>query len=736
MAVLTSVKSGYWSDPSTWNLGRTPQAGDQVVISSGHTVTYDVVEGSSLDVELGTSGTSTDVDIYGTLQFDPDATQPLRLRYKGVIRIRETGKLICGTNDNPMPVKVTIWKTTSGAPMIYFYNNAELSLVGSPNVPYDAQEGWYRYITKLAASAASGATQITVEDDLNWQVGDAIWMPRLPAAETPLTVTNPHYAFVTAVNGNTLTLSAGLPHDYPAGIEVAKINRSITLKTAATGQYIISRVGSNDVLTITGFKWVWVDAPSSVAYWVYFATFHSDIEYTTFVSNYSAYPTLSQASSSVKIRHHVGNSFQFSNIIAEHFGGITGGQFFLAGNYQPAVWENARVWDLFAYGNQSSKVLFKNCQAFVVAVRQSLLYQFEGCDIYGFTYITGYGVPYLARVIANRCRFYNYSHLGFSTTWKNRFDWGLAGGLALWDFVDCEFFGTWVEPSVFSDPFGHDIPKVRFINKKVGDTLIPYQEFQAGGICTTDTSLVPLEGGLPYTLKFEPKNPNLPFVYQFSLNEANNAVEIWSYVDTSQASIPSDRRVEIIPVAYNLVVDPWLDEYPRLGYASIPAADRQWRRILVYAPYSWESINGRVLVRGSSGAIWLGWRSKRMNLSLINPYLVVDASANSVYTWVGDMQIYLPAIPLNQPMDIYCQFVNLSTNVVAAQLRLRQFGSTSPITIISGQSSGDIWVFPITDSVLSLLAQKVYYAGEFILMLADNSTVTLPAPPLTFFLQA
>jgi hypothetical protein len=42
MATLTSVQSGNWSAASTWNLNRVPAAGDQVVISSGHTVTYDM----------------------------------------------------------------------------------------------------------------------------------------------------------------------------------------------------------------------------------------------------------------------------------------------------------------------------------------------------------------------------------------------------------------------------------------------------------------------------------------------------------------------------------------------------------------------------------------------------------------------------------------------------------------------------------------------------------------------
>jgi hypothetical protein len=55
-----------------------------------------------------------------------------------------------------MPVPVTIMKTTAGYHMIMYDNNAEVSLVGSPNVPYDSQAGYYRFITTLASSAAAG----------------------------------------------------------------------------------------------------------------------------------------------------------------------------------------------------------------------------------------------------------------------------------------------------------------------------------------------------------------------------------------------------------------------------------------------------------------------------------------------------------------------------------------------------------------------------------------------------
>jgi hypothetical protein len=288
---------------------------------------------------------------------------------------------------------------------------------------------------------------------------------------------------------------------------------------------------------------------------------------------------------------------------------------------------------------------------------------------------------------------------------------------------------------MFADAVGYDLPKVRFVNKKVGDTIIKEQEFQASGIITTTDGLIPADAPLKaaYSYRFEPKNSNLPLVYQFPLNESDNLLEVWSYVDTSQYPIPSDRRVEIVPQSYGLQSDPWSGDTPRLGFAPIPAANLQWQKIALFAPYTWEKAVGRILVRDSSGAIWLVWRSRRISLSLFNPYLFVDASTKSVYTNVADMTIYLSALPLSQPTMILVQFLNVGQAINSAALQIRQFGSTSIIASVSGLSSGSTWVFDIPDSVIDQLAPQIYYAAEFVLTLADNSTLVLPQPAMVVF---
>jgi hypothetical protein len=742
MATLTSRQSGLWTNSATWDLNRVPAAGDQVVISSGHIVTYNVVEGSANDVILGSSSnpSAIDIDIYGTLQFDTSATQPLRLRFNGYIRIRSTGKLIVGTPSNPMPVRVTIMKTTAGYHMIMYDNNAEVSLVGSPNVPYDSQAGWYRFVTTLASSAASGATQITVSENLNWQAGDWVMLPRLPAAEAQTSIVLPFLAQVTAVSGNTLTLSTSLPQAYPAGAWVAKVNRPILISfnNNSNTYYPFANAASGNYPNVTGLRWVWFQVSGTSPY--YFMTNgnlnDSNISYNTLLPNYLAYHTILNANiTEPTVFYHCGAPFQALDKPVRHIGGVFTSNIYLFGGRRHVVIENAFIWSWYIWASYSAKAHIKNCTIFNSALRLNLYHIIEDSIFYGLHYYQGYGVPYLTRNIFRNCKFYNYSHLGYSTTFRNRFDWGDINAVMLADYLDCELYGTWVEPYTFADAVGYDLPRVRFVNKKVGDTIIKEQEFQAGGIITTTEGLLPPDAPLKatYSYRFEPKNSSLPLVYQFPLNENDNLLEVWSYVDTSQYPIPSDRRVEIVPQSYGLQSDPWAGDTPRLGFAPIPAANLQWQKVAIFAPYTWEKAVGQILVRGSSGAIWLVWRSRRISLSLFNPYLFVDASTKSVYTNVADITVYLSALPLSQPTKVLVQFLNVGQAINSAALRIRQFGSTSVIASVSGLPSGSIWVFDITDSVIDQVASQTYYAAEFVLTLADNSTLVLPQPAMVVF---
>jgi hypothetical protein len=606
MATLTSVKSGNWSDPTVWNAGRLPAAGDQVVISSGHTVTYDIVEGSSNEVELGTAANSLDIDIYGTLQFDTNATQPLRLRFKGYIRVRSTGKLIVGTPTNPMPVRVTIMKTTAGYHMIVHDNNAQISFVGSPNVPYDSQAGYYRFITTLASAASSGATQITVSEDLNWQVGDWVMLPRLPSSETQTSVILPYLVQVTSVSGNTLTLGASLPHAYPAGAWVAKVNRPITLHFVnnSTSNQVIMNAGGSDTAIVSGLRWVWDYTPNtSAGYFLMRANITDDnISYTSLLPHFNSNNAFfySIAVTYPTVYYHCGSHLQASNNHLRHVGGVLCTTMFIFGSYGSIAIENAYVWNWYIYGYASNKIIIKNCTIFNFSPRQGAYHFVEDSTIYGLHPFQIFSTPYLDRRVFRNCKFYNYSSLGYSTTFKNRFDWIAQGGLMFADYQDCELYGTWIEPSIFSDAFGYDMPKVRFVNKKVGDTIIKEQEFQSGGVITSDEATLPPEGVIGYTLKFEPKNANLPIVYDIPLSPKAQVVVYFN----RQSAITNIAKVQLVRLTDQNVADPTsvtpLREYDLLSY---PAG--QWFRVLVVNT-EMSNVLLRVMCRGTSGALWIG----------------------------------------------------------------------------------------------------------------------------------
>jgi PKD repeat protein len=95
---IVSVKSGNWSDPTVWSLGRLPTAGDIVDINPGTTITYDVND---------VNGTAA----MNTLEIQPTATLTFRTDINtqivvGNFLVLQGGNLIVGTAANPIAANV------------------------------------------------------------------------------------------------------------------------------------------------------------------------------------------------------------------------------------------------------------------------------------------------------------------------------------------------------------------------------------------------------------------------------------------------------------------------------------------------------------------------------------------------------------------------------------------------------------------------------------------------------
>ena len=157
MATITSIASGLWSAAGTWDAG-VPIDGDDVVISNGHEITFDV------DQSAFTTGVK--VTINGTLTHAITGG-PYTLFIKTGASVIGSGTWNIGTAANPIPFAVK--HTITGAAGWYI-SSTDLTM----NV--HAAEPTIKYI-KLSAYEAAGQTELSVDTDITgdiWAAGDTI----------------------------------------------------------------------------------------------------------------------------------------------------------------------------------------------------------------------------------------------------------------------------------------------------------------------------------------------------------------------------------------------------------------------------------------------------------------------------------------------------------------------------------------------------------------------------------
>lgn len=206
---MWTVKSGAWSDPSTWNLGRVPALADICNIEEEHVITF---------AGLGECG---DLGIRGVLKLDRAGAT---LKAANILVYRP-GRVHAGTAADPATGKVEIiianrtlnWTTDPlqfGTGLIVF---GELKMHGQ------AKTAWLA----LAKEAKAGDTTLTLKSaPQGWKAGDRLVLPDTrqwsivrkastsPVVPVALRIEEPT---VVAVNGNVVTLSAPLAHDHLGG---------------------------------------------------------------------------------------------------------------------------------------------------------------------------------------------------------------------------------------------------------------------------------------------------------------------------------------------------------------------------------------------------------------------------------------------------------------------------------------------------------------------------------------
>jgi hypothetical protein len=151
------------------------------------------------------------------------------------------------------------------------------------------------------------------------------------------------------------------------------------------------------------------------------------------------------------------------------------------------------------------------------------------------------------------------------------------------------------------------------MNKKVGSTVIKEQEFQAGGVITSDEMTLPPEGASAYSLKFEPRNPNLPIVYDIPLPPKTRMFVYFRH-DGSPSLL--DALIAVVNLADQYVADPLSVAMESVDCLTYPA--NQWNFVVIENMGNTAKIL-RLMARGTAGAVWF--------MSLASPIFVAEPIA-------------------------------------------------------------------------------------------------------------
>jgi hypothetical protein len=204
---VSTVSSGQWSDPKIWNYG-IPTTGDDVMISAGTTVMYD----------LQSSPVLGSVVVEGSLIFSRSVSTSITFSN---MTVDMSGYMEVGTRSDPIPPSVTanlkLAAVTEGSAKVMVMGNLEIH--GSPVTPT-----W----TKLAATARQGERTLILSQPVNWKTGDQIVI-----TSTSLNPLESEQNSVASVSGNQITLARPLKytHDSTATArgEVADLTRNVVV---------------------------------------------------------------------------------------------------------------------------------------------------------------------------------------------------------------------------------------------------------------------------------------------------------------------------------------------------------------------------------------------------------------------------------------------------------------------------------------------------------------------------
>ena len=229
-AALHRVKSGNWSDPTVWNAGHVPVAGDAVTISTGHAVVFQV---DSPDVAGVT------IDSGAALTFDPNVTATLHSTGSVIVRgllamkpasLATVHRILFEDVDEAsfvggglevVPGDVGLW-----------VRDGQLDLQGTPKTAW----------TRLAGGISSGTSTIALEAaPVNWSAGDDISIvPTEPPSVGDRSWEDFDLRAIASISGASATLASATTRAHPMvngmwRAEVLNLTRNVRIEGSGDG---------------------------------------------------------------------------------------------------------------------------------------------------------------------------------------------------------------------------------------------------------------------------------------------------------------------------------------------------------------------------------------------------------------------------------------------------------------------------------------------------------------------
>ena len=240
---IASVKSGNWSDASTWG-GKVPNTTDVVDIAAGHVITYDLPKAAIAGLQIATSG---------SLVFDPSKNTVLEssgnIVNEGLLKmipssqsIKHTLRFIGVVENNFVGGGMDVLSTDVG---LWVMNNGQLDLQGAQKT------SWTRALDTLLG----GTSKITLlSAPQGWVAGDQLITTPTAAPNTNAFVSAFDDNLIGSVSGSSVSLNTPLAYTHPKvnsqwTAEVINVTRNVSIEGTPLGRsHIFIRSGKPQTL--------------------------------------------------------------------------------------------------------------------------------------------------------------------------------------------------------------------------------------------------------------------------------------------------------------------------------------------------------------------------------------------------------------------------------------------------------------------------------------------------------